>query len=159
MKSFNFWQTWLFVISIVLIVFGLLLAFFNQSVPFEVTFNANVDPHFWGLEAPTPDALLFQQWIYGVLGATIAGWGALLASLIRAAFHKKELWVWNSILYSMALWYVADTAISLQFSVEFNVIFNTLLLILVALPLTFTRRYFSPEPSKRHHHHSQKGKP
>ncbi|MFZ5908582.1 MAG: hypothetical protein ACOYYU_01030 [Chloroflexota bacterium] len=157
MKAFDFWQKWLFTTSVIVAVFGLALAFFNHTPLFDALFNDHIDPQFWGGAALTPESLLFQRWIYGVLGATVAGWGVLLAFLARTAFRKRERWAWNGIAGSMLLWYLLDTAISLQFRVTFNAAFNTLLLVLVALPLAFTRRYFSPDSSKHHHHHSPKG--
>ncbi|MFC2053732.1 hypothetical protein ACFLV7_05460 [Chloroflexota bacterium] len=47
MYSFSFWQRWLFFIAISLIVFGLALAFLNQTTLFDTLFNNQVNHVFW----------------------------------------------------------------------------------------------------------------
>jgi hypothetical protein len=74
-RNFNFWQKWLLIIGIYLVVFGLFLTFFSQSSLMDFLFNKQIDPIFW-VNAELPEnAWKFQGWIYGVLGAVIAGWG------------------------------------------------------------------------------------
>ena len=141
MKSFSFWQRWLFIFSLIVVVFGMGMALFNRTPLFAV-FDSQVNPAFWGVNS-LPDGIdQYQGWIYGVLGATMAGWGVFLAYITRYPFRNRERWAWNALLTGLSFWYVIDTAISLYFGVVFNAIFNTVVFILALLPLLFTRREF-----------------
>jgi hypothetical protein len=141
MKEFSFWQRWLFAVGALLTVFGIVMAFFSGTAVFEL-FNSQVDPVFWRTEDIADNARRFQQWIYGVLGATVAGWGVFVTFVAHYPFRKKEKWSWDCLVVGLLLWYLTDTAISLNFKVYFNAVFNTVLLVLVMLPVIFTRRYF-----------------
>lgn len=143
MKNFNFWQKWLLIVGIYLAVFGLILSFFNQTQLMDFAFNNQIDPVFWQAERIPENAVSFQNWIYGVLGATVSGWGIFMAFLAYYPFKAREKWAWNCIATGVAIWFIADTAISAFYQVTFNVVFNTVLLLLVGIPLLFTRKDFS----------------
>jgi len=140
-----------------LVLFGLALALFNQSLIFETLFHSNVDPVFWGAGAVPRSALDFRRWVYAVLGATVAGWGAFLTFLAHYAFRRRELWAWNCVLVGMLVWYLPDTILSMRSGVVFNAVFNTILLILVMSPLAFTRRHFSGQAARHRSRHPRKG--
>ena len=141
MKAFTFWQRWLFVFSLIVAFFGIGMALLNRTLLFAV-FDSQVNPAFWGVNPLPTGVNQFQGWIYGVLGATMAGWGVFLAFIVRYPFQNRERWAWNALLTGLSLWYMTDTAISLYFGVVFNAIFNTVIFILALLPLLFTRREF-----------------
>ena len=142
MKQFPFWQRWLFVFSLIVIVFGLGMALLNRTLLFAI-FDSQVNPVFWGANPLPPGANEFLGWSYGVLGATMAGWGVFLAFIVRYPFQARERWAWSALTLGLSLWYLIDTSISLFFGVAFNAIFNTVIFILAALPLLFTRQEFS----------------
>ena len=143
MYSFSFWQKWLYTVAIIVIVFGLALAFLNQTALFDTLFNNQINPVFWSASQVDTNTSAFQGWNYGVLGSTVAGWGVLIAFIAYYPFKRKEKWAWNSLAVGVGLWFVVDTAISLYSRVYFNALFNTMLLLLLALPLIFTRRSFN----------------
>ena len=142
MKSADIWDRWILIVGWTLVVFGLLLAFFNQSQVFDVAFNRQINSVFWTDVVPDGTVELFQRWIYGVLGATVSGWGVFIVFLARTPFRKRESWARNCIFAGITLWYVTDTAISLFFGVAFNAAFNTVLAALVYTPLLATRGEF-----------------
>lgn len=142
MDKFSFWQKWLFFVSLYLIIFGIFFTIFNQTHAFNLLFNDKINPCFWDAKSITPEIINFQKWIYGVLGAVIVGWGIFMAFLAYYPFAKKEKWSWNCMALGLLVWYISDTAISLVFNVYFNAMPNTIILILFALPLIFTRKYF-----------------
>jgi len=142
MKHFNFWQKWLLFVSLYLVLFGLVLAFFGQSPLMDFIFNNQIDPVFWPEGAVPENAATFQAWIYGVLGTTVIGWGIFMAFLAQYPFKAREKWAWNCFAVGVAVWYIADTAISARYQVTFNVLFNTILFVLLGLPLLFTRKDF-----------------
>jgi hypothetical protein len=98
---------------------------------------------FWDAHAIGNPAKEFQQFVYGVLGGTMAGWGILIAFVTRYPFRNKEKWAWNSMVASILVWFVLDTYSSIYFKVYLNAISNTALLILVALPIIFSRKNFA----------------
>lgn len=141
MKSFHFWQKWLFTVALLVVAFGVSLALLNSTILFQY-YNEQIDAVFWPEAGPPPDTKSFQQWVSGVLGATVAGWGVFLAFLARYPFGKREKWAWNGIAGGISLWFLIDTSLSLYFGVSFNAGFNTVVCAAIMLPLIFTRKEF-----------------
>lgn len=141
MANFSFWQRWLFVTGVIISLFGTLMVPLSGTALFDV-FNRQIDPVFWGAADAGESARGFQQWVYGVWGATIAGWGVIMTFIAHYPFRNKEKWAWNCLAAGTLVWYVLDTSISVFHRVYFNAGFNTALLALVILPVVFTRKYF-----------------
>ncbi len=142
---FNFWQKWLFVVSLAILLFGIGMALFSSSRSFHI-FHRQIDPAFWQTAPAETNIRLFQGWVYGVWGATLAGWGVFLAFIAAFPFRAREKWAWNCIAAGLLLWYLLDTGISLAYGVFFNAGVNSILLILAGLPVLYTRKYFSQQP-------------
>ena len=138
-KSFLFWQRWLVGVGALVALFGLFMALLNGT-PLFALFNDRIDPVFWGGQAVPQAGLAFRGWVYGVWGATVAGWGILVAFIAMFPFKQRQRWAWNALLAAVGTWYLLDTGISLYFGVTFNALFNTLLLALAGLPLFMTRK-------------------
>ncbi len=139
MSKFSFWQKWLLTAGLAITGFGIVMSLVSGTPLFDL-FNRQIDPAFWPANAVDEAARQFQQWIYGVWGATIAGFGILVTFIARHPFSRKEKWAWSSILWGVVAWFVLDSGLSFFYKVYFNVIFNVVLFILVTLPLIFTRR-------------------
>lgn len=138
MDRFVFWQRWLLFVGLYLAVFGAVLALFPHSFLINWAFNDHINPHF-GL---SPEGLRFQAWAYGVLGATMGGWGVMIAFMAHFPFKRKEPWAWYALVTSLSFWFILDQLISGYHGVIFNVAFNTLLYVVLILPLLMTRRDF-----------------
>jgi hypothetical protein len=143
MNRFEFWNRWLFGVSLLIAAFGLALAA-ASSTPLIGPLNRLVDPVFWGSQPVPAPAAAFRGWTYAVMGATMAGWGVFLAFMAQIPFRRRERWAWNCFVLGILAWYIPDTSFSLLAGVFFNAAVNTVLLLLVALPLIFTRREFKP---------------
>ncbi len=141
MSSFSFWQRWLFAVGVVVAVFGIAMAL-DSGTPLFDLFNRQIDPAFWGASAVDDAARQFRQWLYGVWGATIAGWGIFVTYIARYPFKNKERWARDCLIFGLLVWFVLDTGLSAFYQVYFNVAFNTALLILAMLPIVFTRNEF-----------------
>lgn len=141
MQTFQFWHRWLFIAALCICAFGVMLALFNSTILFKA-FNRQIDAVFWPGGISPQDTKTFQQWIYGVLGATVAGWGMFLAFLARYPFRNREKWAWNCIMSGLVVWFLIDTPVSFYYKVYFNVIFNIMTFIAVLLPLFFSKKYF-----------------
>jgi hypothetical protein len=141
MDSFSFWQRWLLAVGILILGFGLLMALAAGTPLFDF-FNRQIDPAFWSGAAVESTARQFQHWIYGVWGATIAGWGIFLVSIIHYPFSRKEAWAWECVAVGLVVWFVLDTSLSIYYGVFFNAAFNSLVLVAAAPPLMLTRKKF-----------------
>jgi len=141
MRRFDFWKVWLFVVAVVIAVFGVLMAFLNQTTVIAV-FNREINFVFWPTGEVGRGVPEFQSWVYGVWGATVAGMGIFAAYVARYPFARKEKWARQCLAAGTVVWFVLDTSISLAFGVVFNALFNTLVFLLIVAPLVFTWRDF-----------------
>ena len=142
MPNFAFWQRWLLAVGLAVSAFGVLMALLSGAPVFELL-TRQIDSAFWSAGVPDEATRQFQHWLYGVWGATIAGWGIFLTYIVRYPFSQKERWAWNCLAFGLAIWFVLDTSLSLFHKVYFNAVFNTALLVLAGLPVMFTRQYFT----------------
>jgi hypothetical protein len=140
-RRFLLCQRWLLILGAIIVVFGVALALLYSTPLFDI-FRTQIDPAFWGVGELTGGTALFQQWIYGVLGATMAGWGVCIAFIAAVPFKRKEKWAWNCLATAVSLWFVVDTFLSGRFGVMFNVAFNVLIFLAALVPLAFSRKYF-----------------
>lgn len=139
MDNFSFWQKWIFIVGLMTIAFGLFMAVFSGNLGL---FNNQINSVFWSDGNIPAGVKAFQGWIYGVLGATMAGWGVFSTFIAHYPFRQKEKWSWNCVATGLLLWYVVDTIISVSYGVYFNAVFNTVLMVFFILPLIFTRKHF-----------------
>ncbi len=139
MDRFDLWRRWLWYASLGLIAFGVGMALFNRTFLFAPV-NRLIDPGFWNAGILPAGVSAFQGWIYGAWGATVAGWGLTAAFLVRHAFARHTSWAWWALAAGIGVWFVLDTAISAANQVWANVVLNTILLALFAIPLAATRR-------------------
>ena len=143
MNQFNFWQKILQVASLVMVLMGVFIALFNQSSIFNYIFNNPINATFWSSDNFPSNIVQFRSWVYGVLGATISGWGIFIAFIVHYPFKEKQKWSWYCIAIGIIVWFIIDTSISAYFSVYFNVVFNTILFLSIVVPLFFTKKYFN----------------
>ncbi len=143
MDRFDFWQRWLLILGGLITVLGVAIALLNSTELFDTLLNNQIDPVFWDEPGPDDQAQDFRQWAYGVLGATMAGWGVFITTIAHYPFKRRERWAWNCMLAGIAIWFVLDTYVSLSAGNWFNELaVNVPLLVLVLLPLWFTRKDF-----------------
>jgi hypothetical protein len=134
MNQYRIWVNWLIILGCILVLFGILMALFNNTAFFAI-FNQGIDPVFWGDQTQDPASISFRTWVYGAWGATIAGWGISMLFLVYRALNNGERWAWYALCGGLLVWYLFDTGISAYYRVWFNVVFNTLIAVLFALPL------------------------
>jgi hypothetical protein len=139
-SRFPFWRAWLIVASWAAAGFGLALALFNQTPLFDVILNSHVDPTFWPAAPRWPPVARFEQFVYGVMGAMLVGWGLMMALVATWAFSPTARAVWWGFVLSLLVWYSLDTVISLICGVPWNAALNSLFLIMLGTPLAATVR-------------------
>jgi len=139
---FKFWQQWLYGVSIMVILLGLLMAFVVGMGMMPSISGPLEDPFYAG--AMTGAEKDFRAWTFAVVGATMVGWGIMLAAIVKKPFARKERWSWVAFITGLSMWYVIDTAFSLNFHVTMNALLNTVVFVLALVPLIFTYREFNP---------------
>lgn len=97
---------------------GLMAAFAIRSLPFAY-YNASTAAAFFD-GTMSADALAWQRFAYGLIGAAIAGHFIVLTGALRRA--PRERWVLHAVASSMTAWFVVDTAGSLMHGGLFNVL-------------------------------------
>ena len=64
------------------------------------------------------------NWIYGVLGGTLAGWGMMILFMSINLLKDNNKVIWNTILFSVITWFVIDTIITIKYLVIPNLVLN-----------------------------------
>ena len=124
---------WLTAVGACLAIGGTAMALLAGTDAFT-PINALIEPAFWPSGPDAADAA-FRSWVFGAWGATVAGWGLLVAFVAAEPFRRGEAWSWWAIAIGTTVWFVLDTGISLVHGVLANVAVNTVLAALVAVPL------------------------
>jgi hypothetical protein len=138
---FWLWHKWLLAVCLVVIAFGVFIALLSWTPLFGI-FNDLVDGVFWSGSTPDDATGQFILWAYGMLGATMAGWGIALAYMVKYPFARKEKWSWNAIALGLAVWFVVDTFMSVYTKAYFNVGVNVMLIVLAGIPILMSRKSF-----------------
>jgi hypothetical protein len=140
-KRTRFWDTWLLAVALAMTAFGILMVLLAPSPLFD-GFNQQIEPVFWG-EAPVDSAASdLQGWVYGVWGATVAGFGCLATFVVRGPYRERRPWARDALAVSTLLWFALDTGISALYGVWFNVAFNCAVVVALAVPVAATWRQF-----------------
>ena len=101
-KSFIFWQRWLFYSSLLFALFGIVIAIYGNNF-FFMPYNKAL-AHIFGFGENIPTELeLFKAFIWGPLGGTIACCYILLAFIAWFPFRKKERWAQNAIIVARSM--------------------------------------------------------
>ena len=90
----------------------------------------------------------YLGFVYGVLGAVMAGWSVALLAIVHGPFRHGERWAWGAVAASLGLWFVADTTFSLASGFPGNVALNCIFAVVLAIPLIATRSLASSPWSK-----------
>ncbi len=138
----SIWDVWLVALAAGVALAGFLLAAFPASGPVNALVNGFADPVFWPTRGPPPSMVAYRNWVFGVTGAVMGGWGMLMVWVVLGPFRKRRRWAWFAIALPLSCWYVVDTLASLAHGVVSNAILNTGLLLLFLPPLSTTARDF-----------------
>jgi hypothetical protein len=141
MTPFKFWTVWLMVGAFTMSAYGVIMVLFDGTFLFAAV-SKQVDQVFWLSGPAAPGLAEYQKWVYGVWGATMAGFGLLAALVGGNAFVRQERWARDALAVALLLWYLMGTIISLALHVWVYAALNTVGLALFALPFAFTWRLF-----------------
>lgn len=88
-------------------------------------------------DGPARDYVLF---IYGVLGAVIVGWMTLVVAITAGQSVDGDSAVRRSLVWSVGVWFVLDTGMSLVVGQWQHALFNLAFLVALGLPLIMWHR-------------------
>lgn len=132
-----FWTRWLLVVSAGVVVFGLLLvlapALTRQG--FSLLAYASQDQ----IDSFGTEQVRYVSLAHAVIGGVMIGWGVALFYVTNALLASGNPVGWNIIAFSVAAWFLPDTAYSLIYGFWQNAVLNTVFLVLFAVPLWATR--------------------
>jgi len=146
MRSFIFWQRWLFYSSLFFAMFGIVLAVNGNNPLFRPYYEA-ISHVFWLSENMPFEIKAFNAFILGPLGGTIACSYILLAFIAWFPFRRKEPWARNAIIVAFGTWLILDSAVCFFYGIYFQIyIINAISLLQKALPIIFTWKEFKTIP-------------
>ena len=146
MRSFIFWQRWLFYSSLFFAMFGIVLAVNGNNPLFRPYYEA-ISNVFWLNENMPIEIREFSSFILGPLGGTIACSYILLAFIAWFPFRRKEPWARNAIIVAFGTWILLDSAVCFFYGIYFQIyIINAISLLQKALPIIFTWKEFKTIP-------------
>lgn len=148
-KRFRFWYLFLFWANILTLMMGLLIAFAGNAFLFDFH-NSGTEHAFNDGIALAGDTLRLKNWLFGIIGATMAGFNILAAFILKFAFKEGRIWAWNALFVSISVWFIIDSAVSLYCGAVYNVYaVNVPALLSFYIPLAFSRSYFSKPRRER----------
>jgi len=107
---------WFSAVSIILVLFGILYAFFGL-----------------GILPVDRDVLL--RWESALYGAIMMGWGITLFFVGRLAFQRNDPELMKALLYGLTVWLIVEALFSAYLGVWFNVGVDIGVLVLFSIPL------------------------
>jgi hypothetical protein len=140
-------QDWLWIWEllavIALIIMGAVMVVLPDLLEFmgEETYDAIVGSGAY--TAMSSEERQAHDWLLAVLGSVMIGWGTTSAFIVWFGFRqwivqefsREYQWTWQALLVGLSLWFVFDTGVSAWNEVWFNVILNTVLFIVLIIPL------------------------
>jgi hypothetical protein len=134
--NFEFWRVFLLLSSSFQVIFGLTIAFCTPRIlPW---YPEALHQTLWNTPTVHPEAERLYAWLFGVLGATMAGSALLQVFVVQYPFKNREPWAWWGLLLALLIWAIPDTALSLYFGIIPNALFNLIPLAGGLIPLLLT---------------------
>jgi len=135
-----FWWKWMVVSSWGVIAAGIAMVVLPETMNrfFSLLFYNATDyyPSFG------ESASGYITFAHGVLGSVMAGWGVALLGVLYGPFRSGNPDGWRSVAYSVALWFLLETFVSLSYGLWQNALLNLIIAELYIIPLVATFRQF-----------------
>lgn len=135
MGSFDFWRKWLVTEGILLMLFGIYLGVFDYEFRY-------IDTAFWGSMPVSPEARLFQKWVFSTYGVVLVSFGLSIVFIANFAFKNRETWAWYCLLFTISTLALLDPIIGLYYGLTVSSIFFFCSVPFLLAPLFFTKKRF-----------------
>lgn len=136
MRSPLFWHRWLMTVlvalcaySVALMVAGTMAVSWFSALGFGPP--SSID---------TAGVRDYLRLPFMVLGAVLAGWSIMMMQIIRGPLKDGSPWAATVMSSSLAVWFVADTGMSLVLGFPWHALFNVPFGIALGIPLLVLRR-------------------
>ncbi len=140
--NFNFWYLFLFWANILTLLIGFLIAFAGNAFLFDFHNSGTEQVFNEGLPL-TGDTLRLKNWLFGIIGATMAGFNILAIFILKFAFKERRIRAWNALFVGITARVLIDSAISLHFGAAYNMYAVSVpALLSFYIPFGFSRKYF-----------------
>jgi hypothetical protein len=140
-KPLSFWRNWLLVATAGFGVFGVDMMLF-QNLLDSYLWNPLLFSKSHLHETFSPEIKNFVHFVFGVLGAVCAGWGAMMYYHVKNNFMTRDIRAWNALAVSLSLWFVLDSSFSISMGYWQNAALNADLALIFAIPMLASRKYF-----------------
>jgi hypothetical protein len=111
-SRFLFWWRWLVVVTLGVLLFGISLIVapeFTRRFFGLLLYSSPESLATFG--AP---AVAYITLVHGVLGAVMVGWGVALLFTLPGPFRHFSKQGWRTMVVSLLVWFIPDTALSLR---------------------------------------------
>lgn len=139
--KFNFWVSYLKIISLFFAFMGVVWAIVGSFDPFGI-YDEIFANTFWNQDTLPKDAQIATRFLLGPFGATSAGYFLLQYFITKHAYAQKQLWGYNAILIAFFFWFILDSTMCLYHGAYFNILIANVPSLFAMLPIVFTRKYF-----------------
>jgi len=136
-----FWWRWLLVAALATGFFGLSMALLPDTV--QLFFNLLIFGTTWQPPEFGAPAGGYIGFVYGVLGAVLAGWALMIVLALFGPFRRGDKEGWLLIALPLALWFVVDTTWSLATGYWQNAALNCVFALAYVVPLAATWKRFA----------------
>ena len=130
----NIFIYWLIIVSIAVIVAGIIFAlvapYFIQGIQ-DIFYHSFTTQSIRSMNTMDRNHI---NWVYSVLGGSLAGWGIMILSLSLNLLNGNNKRIWDTILFSVITWFVIDTTITVKYMVVPNLILNITILVAIIIP-------------------------
>jgi uncharacterized membrane protein YhaH (DUF805 family) len=141
---FRFWRGWLIAAALFVALFALgmlLIPGIMQRYFDWLFFGGRSSIDVFGAQAH--GYILFTN---GVLGGVMLGWAVLILYLAIRPFARRDREAWLALAWSVAAWFISDSAISVAAGYWPNAASNGGFMLLFAIPLAATWRAVREQP-------------
>ena len=132
------WRHWLTLVAAGAVALGIVLLVWPSSGVFNlmVFYSRSMPADFSAV------AIAYVEFVYGVLGAVLIGWMAMVLMVLHGPFRQGRAFAWGMLAAPIVIWFVPDTIFSMVHGFWQNAVLNVTLATAFAVPLMATRRYF-----------------
>ena len=131
MKSRAFWITWLQVVLVCVFVYSLVLVTAGSVAGSLFTALGFGPP----ASIDTDEVRDYLRLPFMVLGAVLGGWSVMMFQLVRGPVREGSRWALSSLQWSVGLWFVLDTAMSLVLGYPTHALFNVVFALALGVPI------------------------
>ena len=132
--SLNTRANFLLIVSIIFFIYSLLWAL-APFAEFNISARLILDLADWPVDSLSTQLDKNTMWLSAIGAGLLGAVSVFLGGIVVPAIREKNIYIVNTTILAMTLWYIIDSVGSIAAGVSSNVFFNTIYLALVLTPL------------------------